>query len=83
MDVEVVREKITADLPNAKVTVQGEDCNFSVTVVSELFAGKLPVARQRMVMAPFTEQLASGELHALSVKAITPEEDSASIVKLS
>jgi len=74
MDVNTVKQKIISDIPDAQVVVEGEDCNFSVTVISDQFKDKLPVARQKMVMAPFKEQLATGELHALSVKAFTPEE---------
>ncbi len=76
MEVDVVKARIIAGIPDATVTVQGEDCSFTVTVVSEQFAGKLPVARQRMVMAPFTQELASGELHAISIEAVTPAEKS-------
>jgi len=74
MEVGAVKQMILDDIPDAKITVEGEDCSFTVTVVSEVFKGKLPVARQKMVMAPFKALIASGELHALSVKAVTPEE---------
>lgn len=77
MDTDTVRQKIIADIPDAQVMVEGEDCSFTVTVVSEQFKGKLPVARQKMVMAPFKDALATGELHALSVKAVTPDEQRA------
>jgi acid stress-induced BolA-like protein IbaG/YrbA len=65
---------IKAVMPDAEVTVDGEGCNFSVTVVSAGFEGQSPVQRQRSVMAPFKEKILSGELHALSIKALTPDE---------
>lgn len=74
MEVEAVKQMILAHIPDARISVDGEDCSFSVTVISQEFSGKLSVARQKMVMAPFKEQLASGELHALSVRAVTPDE---------
>jgi acid stress-induced BolA-like protein IbaG/YrbA len=74
MEVEAVKQMILTAIPDAQISVDGEDCSFTVTVVSNDFSGKLPVARQKMVMAPFKEQLASGELHALSVRAMTPDE---------
>lgn len=74
MEVEAVKQMILAHIPHAEISVAGEDCSFTVTVISQQFAGKLPVARQQMVMAPFKAQLASGELHALSVRAMTPDE---------
>jgi len=74
MDVAVVKEKILGELADAQITVDGEDCSFNVTVVSEGFQGQLPVARQKRILGLFKEQLATGELHALSVKAMTPAE---------
>ena len=73
MEIEAVKAKIIADIEDAQVSVEGEDCSFSVTVISEQFRGKSPVACQKMVMAPFKELIATGELHALSVKTLTPE----------
>ena len=47
---------------------------FSSVVLSEQFQGTSTVARQRRVLATVKEKLATGELHAMSVKAYTPEE---------
>ena len=74
MEISVVKEMIQGQIKDAKITVEGEDCNFSVTVVSDQFQGKLPVARQKSVLSIFKDQLATGELHALTVKALTPAE---------
>ena len=74
MDISVVKEMILGQIEDAQITVEGEDCSFSVTVVSDQFQGKLPVARQKSVLSIFKEQLATGDLHALSVKALTPAE---------
>ncbi len=69
-----VESRVKAAIPDALVTVEGEGCNFTIHVVSASFEGQMPVKRQKVVMAPFTELLASGELHALSIKAKTPAE---------
>ena len=50
------------------------ETHFRVTVVSESFRGLNRVARQRMVYAILAEELAGG-VHALSLSALTPEED--------
>lgn len=47
--------------------------HFAVTVVSLRFAGKLLLARHRMVYAAVGE-LMQTDIHALSIKALTPEE---------
>jgi acid stress-induced BolA-like protein IbaG/YrbA len=74
MDMNEVQAVIKAVIPDAEITVDGEGCNFSVTVVSASFEGQSPVQRQRAVMAPFKDKILSGELHALSIKALTPKE---------
>ena len=45
-------------------------------MVSEQFAGKLPLARHRMVYATLGERM-GGEIHALQLRTITPDEAAA------
>ena len=54
--------------------IRGEDgVHFEATVVASAFAGKLPLARHRMVYATLGE-LMGGAIHALSLKTLTPDE---------
>lgn len=73
-----VERRILEALPDADMEVEGADCNFTVTVVSPSFEGVGALARQRTVLGLFARELATGSLHALSVKARTPAELSAS-----
>ncbi|TPW16709.1 MAG: BolA family protein [Halothiobacillaceae bacterium] len=74
MNITEVKSLIEAVIPHAEIAVEGEGCNFTVRVISPHFAGQSQVQRQRAVMAPFKERILSGELHALTVKTLTPEE---------
>lgn len=74
MQTEQVIARISDALPGAEITVDGADCSFSVVVLSPEFAGMPVVRRQQKVLAAFNQELQTGELHALSVKAHTPEE---------
>ena len=47
--------------------------HFDVRVVSELFEGKLPLARHRLVFAAVGNLLET-DIHALSIKALSPDE---------
>ena len=47
--------------------------HFDVRVVSELFNGKLPLARHRLVFAA-VGNLMETDIHALSIKALSPDE---------
>jgi acid stress-induced BolA-like protein IbaG/YrbA len=74
MDTRTIKTLIEQGLHGASADVQGADgVHFEATVVAAAFAGKLPLARHRMVYATLGE-LMGGEIHALSLKTLTPEE---------
>ncbi|MCX7113449.1 MAG: BolA/IbaG family iron-sulfur metabolism protein [Proteobacteria bacterium] len=74
METIEIQQAIEAALPEAQVYLEGEGCNFSAIVVSEAFHGLPLVKRQQKVLAPVTPWLASGALHAFSVKTYTAAE---------
>ena len=77
MNPELIRQLIEQGLPGARVDVQGADgVHFEATVVCEAFAGKLPLARHRMVYATLGDRM-GGEIHALALKTLTPDEANA------
>ncbi len=47
--------------------------HFSVDIVSAAFAGRLPLARHRLVYAALGEMM-QADIHALSIRARTPDE---------
>lgn len=51
----------------------GGESHFNLTVVSGAFTGLGRVQRQRAVNAVLAEELA-GPVHALSIRALTPDE---------
>jgi acid stress-induced BolA-like protein IbaG/YrbA len=74
MDTNTIQDLIQKGLPGARVEVSGADgVHFEALVVSPSFAGKLPLARHRMVYATLGE-LMGGEIHALSLRTLTPDE---------
>lgn len=74
MNPDTIRQLIEQGLPGASVRVQGDDgVHFEATVISASFQGKLPLARHRMVYATLGERM-GGEIHALALKTLTPEE---------
>jgi acid stress-induced BolA-like protein IbaG/YrbA len=74
MNADTIRQMIEVGMPGANVQVQGDDgVHFEATVISDAFAGKLPLARHRMVYATLGE-LMGGAIHALQLKTLTPAE---------
>jgi acid stress-induced BolA-like protein IbaG/YrbA len=77
LDTNTIRKLIEQGLPGARVAVQGDDgVHFEALVVSDAFRGKLPLARHRLVYATLGD-LMGGEIHALALRTLTPEEHGA------
>jgi BolA protein len=74
MQEQVIIERIRTLHPDAVIDVAGEDCSFEVYVVSEAFAGQGTLQRQKPILALFSEEIRSGALHALTIRAKTPAE---------
>jgi acid stress-induced BolA-like protein IbaG/YrbA len=74
MTPETIIELIQAHIKDAKVTAQGDGRHFEATVISEQFEGLNRVKKQQLVYAAFGDRFQSGEIHALNIRALTPEE---------
>lgn len=74
MHAEEVQAIIQSQLPEARVITAGEGCDFQVTVISEQFAGLTPVKKQQLVYQCLNQYIASGAIHALTIKAHTPQQ---------
>ena len=72
---EQVKEMIAQVLPCEHLEVEGDGHHFFAQIVSSVFEGKARLARHRLVKDGLAAQLASNELHALSISvAATPAE---------
>lgn len=72
---EQVKEMIAQVLPCEHLEVEGDGHHFFAQIVSSAFEGKARLARHRLVKDGLATQLASNELHALSISvAATPAE---------
>ncbi len=54
--------------------IDGEGCNFEISIISNQFLDMTMLQRHKLVMAIFEPFLRSGELHALSLKLKTNQE---------
>lgn len=74
MDAETIKRIIAEALPCEGLHVEGDGYQFEAILVSSEFVGKNRVQRQQMVNKLLRAHFDSGELHALSMKTITPDE---------
>ncbi len=70
---EQVKSYIGEQLPCSHLEVEGDGQHFYATIVSSAFAGKRLVQRHQMVYAALGDRM-KAEIHALSIKAFTPDE---------
>ena len=74
MQADEVKQLVEQQLEGCEVTTEGEGCDFRVTVVGEIFKGLTPVKKQQLVYGCLSEQIANGTIHALTIRAYTPEQ---------
>ena len=72
MNEAMIKEALEGEFPDATVDVHLDGSHCQVTVISNLFEGLRPVARQQRVYAPLGEFIRSGALHAVNINAKTP-----------
>lgn len=79
MTEEEITRKIATLYPDAIMEISGADCNFELYIISEAFSEMNTMQRQKPILALFKNELATGKLHALSIKAKTPNEQNMKI----
>jgi acid stress-induced BolA-like protein IbaG/YrbA len=74
---QAVEQAVRAALPGAAVRVEGGGGHYRLRVVSELFAGKSLLQKQRLVYSAITELMRGDDapLHAVDeMRCLTPSE---------
>lgn len=70
---EYVRDLIAQGIACDHLEVVGDGAHFEAVIVSQLFDGKSRVARHQLVNRALGSQMGD-EIHALSMKTLTPGE---------
>ena len=70
---EQIESYIKQGIACSLIQVEGDGQHFFATIVSPDFAGKRLVQRHQLVYAAMGDRM-KAEVHALSIKAFTPEE---------
>jgi acid stress-induced BolA-like protein IbaG/YrbA len=74
MTAEELRSIIAAGLPCDHLQVEGDGRHWSAVIVSAEFVGKRPIQRHQRVYATLGAKMHTDEVHALSMKTLTPAE---------
>ncbi len=70
---ELVRQYINDNLACEHIEVQGDGSHFEAVIVSTAFEGKSRIQRHQVVYAALGDRMKS-EIHALSMRTLTPDE---------
>jgi len=74
MTPEELRSIIAAGLPCDHLQVEGDGRHWSAVIVSAAFQGKRPIQRHQLVYATLGARIRTDEVHALSMRTLTPAE---------
>ncbi len=74
MDINEIKDLLTSCYDFQELYVKEEGSHFEVIAVAEMFTGMSRVKKQQTIYAPLNEHIASNSIHALTIKAFTPED---------
>ncbi len=74
MTADQLQNLIAASLACDHITLEGDGRHWYATIVSPEFEGLRPIARHQRVYATLGGKMATDEVHALSMKTLTPAE---------
>jgi acid stress-induced BolA-like protein IbaG/YrbA len=72
---EQILAAVAAGIPGARVEAAVEGNRAEITVESSTFAGMSRVKKQQAVYACIQQLIADGSLHAVTIRALVPGED--------
>lgn len=73
MDLELVKSTLVSELNLDEAMVKSDGSHFQITVIGSCFEGISRVKQQQMVLKLLSDYIADGSMHAVTIKAYTPE----------
>jgi len=70
----MITQLLAAELPGSEIRVEGGEGKFLVTAVGEVFAGLNAVKRQQKIYQILNQHIASGAIHAVTMRLYTAAE---------
>ena len=74
MDCSSITRQLEEQFPGCTINVEGGDGKYLVTIVGEVFSGLNSVRRQQQVYQVLNDHIASGDIHAVSMRLFTEDE---------
>lgn len=77
IDAGQIQDLLQEALPECQINVNGEGGKFQVLAIGDTFNGLSPVKRQQVVYQILNPHIASGAIHAVSMRLMTVQERAA------
>lgn len=77
IDAGQIQDLLQNALPECEISVNGEGGKFQVLAIGEAFSGLNPVKRQQKIYQILNPHIASGAIHAVSMRLLTAQERAA------
>lgn len=74
IDAGQIQELLVSALPECEFRVNGEGGKYQVLAIGDLFLGLNPVKRQQKIYQVLNPHIASGAIHAVSMRLLTVQE---------
>ena len=74
MDIQAITKLLQDKFPDGKIEAEFEGSHLQLTIVSEAFLGLTPLKKQRLVYEALNDKIACGEIHAVNMKTLTPDQ---------
>ena len=71
---DVITKVISDGIKYDNLVVEGSESKFEVQIVSDVFDGKSIIQRHKIIYSLLNDYIKTGEIHALSIKAMTISE---------
>ena len=71
---DVITKVISDGIKYNELVVEGSEAKYEVQIVSNVFDGKSIIQRHKLIYALLDNYIKTGEIHALTIKAMTISE---------
>jgi acid stress-induced BolA-like protein IbaG/YrbA len=71
---DVITKVLSEGIEYDKLTVEGAESKYEVQIVSDVFDNKSTIQRHKIIYALLDSYIKTGEIHALTIKAMTISE---------
>lgn len=71
---DIITKALSEGIEYDKLTVEGSESKYEVEIVSNVFDKKSTIQRHKIIYALLDSYIKTGEIHALTIKAMTLSE---------